>query len=107
MRVIPNAHFSYADSLMSSLGNGWIRLRSKSAVGLICTPKVGLNKPTIEVQILLWVNKPMESFYIQTKTRVSDNSLSSNFGYKSHHSKVCLEKEIVNTIKDYWDYYNH
>ena len=51
MRVIPNAHFSYADSLMSSMGNGWIRLRSKSAVGLICPPKVGLNKPTIEVQI--------------------------------------------------------
>lgn len=74
---------------------------------MIFTPRVGLNKPTIEVQILLWVNKPMESFYIQTKTRVSDNSLSSNFGYKSHHSKVCLEKEIVNTIKDYWDYYNH
>ena len=74
---------------------------------MICTPKVGLNKSTIEVQILLWVNKPMESFYIQTKTRVSDNSLSSNFGYKSHHSKVCLEKEIVNTIRDYWDYYNH
>ena len=23
---------------------------------LICTPKVGLNKPTIEVQIFLWVN---------------------------------------------------
>ena len=34
-----------------------IKLETKKVrLKMICTPKVGLNKPTIEVQIFLWVN---------------------------------------------------
>ena len=79
MRVIPNAHFSYADSLMSSMGNGWIRLRSKSAVGLICTPKVGLNKPTIEVQIFYGCSRSRILGNVTAKSGNFEKSVVSHF----------------------------
>ena len=61
MRVIPNAHFSYADSLMSFMGNGWIRLRSKSAV-ILTFPPQKLDSPTNNWGAdFLWVNTTQQN----------------------------------------------